>query len=59
MTTLEMLTVREQLMEDIQSIVESKFYEVFPHTESYVELQDELIEALCDAICTNFPTQKR
>lgn len=53
---LEMLTAREQLMEDIDCIVESKFAEVFPHTEDYEELRDELIEVLCDAVCRNFPT---
>ena len=51
-----MLTAREQLMEDIDCIIESKFSEVFPHTEDYEELRDELIETLCDAVCKNFPT---
>ena len=55
MNNLDMLTAREQLMEDIQSIVESTFYQVFPHSKSYLEVQDELIEELCDAVCTNFP----
>jgi hypothetical protein len=54
-TNLEMLTAREQLMEDIDCIIESKFSEVFPHTEDYDELRDELIETLCDAVCRNFP----
>ena len=54
-TNLEMLTAREQLMEDIDCIMESKFSEVFPHTEDYQELRDELIETLCDAVCKNFP----
>ena len=55
-TNLEMLTAREQLMEDIDCIMESKFSEVFPHTEDYEELRDELIQTLCDAVCKNFPT---
>ena len=54
-TNLEMLTAREQLMEDIDCIMESKFSEVFPHTEDYEELRDELIQTLCDAVCKNFP----
>jgi len=53
---LEMLMAREQLMEDIDCIVEGRFSEVFPHTEDYEELRDELIETLCDAVCKNFPT---
>ena len=54
---LEMLSAREQLMEDIDCIIESKFSEVFPHTEDYEELRDELIQTLCDAVCKNFPTK--
>ena len=56
-TNLEMLTARTQLMADIDCIMESKFSEVFPHTEDYEELRDELIETLCDAVCKNFPTK--
>ena len=51
------LDEREQLMEDIDCIIESKFSEVFPHTEDYEELRDELIRSLCDAVCRNFPTK--
>ena len=57
MDQLEMLSAREQLMEDIDCIIESKFSEVFPHTEDYEELRDELIQTLCDAVCKNFPTK--
>ena len=46
-TNLEMLTQREQLMEDIDCIVESNFGEV--------EYKDEVIRMLCDAMCRNFP----
>ena len=53
---LEMLMAREQLMEDIDCIIEGRFSEVFPHTEDYEELRDELIATLCDAVCKNFPT---
>ena len=52
---MQMLMQREQLMEDIDCIIESKFSEVFPHTEDYEELRDELIQTLCDAVCKNFP----
>ena len=54
---VEMLMAREQLMEDIDCIIEGRFSEVFPHTEDYEELRDELIETLCDAVCRNFPTK--
>ena len=58
MNKLELYTACEQLMEDIDCIIETKFDEVFPHTEEYKELRDELVKTLCDAVCTNFPTQK-
>mgnify|MGYP001387737162 FL=1 len=45
---LEMLSQREQLMEDIENIIESNFGEV--------EYKDDVIRMLCDAVCTNFPT---
>jgi len=53
---LEILKQREQLMEDIDCIIEGRFSEVFPHTEDYEELRDELIATLCDAVCKSFPT---
>ena len=46
-TNLEMLTQREQLMEDIDCIIESNFGEV--------EYKDDVIRQLCDAVCRNFP----
>ena len=49
MNDLEMLTAREQLMEDIDCIIESNFGEV--------EYKDEVIRQLCDAVCQNFPTK--
>ena len=49
-TMLEMLTSREQLMNDIESIVESKF----GHTADDVE---DLIVMLCDAVVENFPVK--
>ena len=46
MTTLDMLTNREQLMEDIDCIIESNFGEI--------EYKDDVIRQLCDAVCKNF-----
>lgn len=43
---LEMLTAREQLVEDIVCIMESHF----PN-----ENVDETIKQLCNAVCINFP----
>ena len=48
--TLEMLSAREQLMNDIERIIESKF----GHTADDAE---DLIVMLCDAVCRNFPTK--
>ena len=48
MNNLQMLTSREQLMEDIDSIIESNF--------SLVDYKDEVIKQLCDAVCKNFPS---
>ena len=45
---LEMLSAREQLMEDIDCIIESNFGEV--------EYKDDVIRMLCDAVCANFPS---
>ena len=43
----DMLRAREQLMEDIDSIIESNF--------GLVEYKDDVIKQLCDAVCKNFP----
>ena len=43
---LEMLMQREQLMEDIENIVD----------EMCGKGSEELVALLCDAVCTNFPT---
>ena len=45
---LNMLTQREQLMEDIDCIIETNFGEV--------EYKDDVIRMLCDAVVKNFPT---
>ena len=59
-TKLEMLTAREQLMEDIDSIVESV---ASVYTDDYdidwntIEVShEELTRMLCDAVCRNFPS---
>ena len=58
-TNLEMLTAREQLMEDIDCIIESNyalltdFDEIEWHTIDVSP--EELIRMLCDAVCKNFP----
>ena len=46
MDRLEMLMAREQLMEDIQCIIETRIDDDC----------DGLIETLCDAVCANFPS---
>ena len=51
---LEMLTAREQLMEDICCIIESFFYDTWG--DDYPKEQIELTSALCDAVCLNFPS---
>ena len=49
---LEMLTAREQLMEDIESICEDMLENVdIDHVD-----KETLISCLCDAVCANFPT---
>ena len=52
---LEMLMQREQLMEDIDSIVETFCMEMWEG--KYPETQEDLTRILCDAVCKNFPTK--
>jgi len=47
---LEMLTAREQLMEDIDCIITDYF------AQYDVNYDEELVKILCDAVCKNFPT---
>tara|TARA_B100000214_G_scaffold341142_1_gene288074 strand:+ start:395 stop:571 length:177 start_codon:yes stop_codon:yes gene_type:complete len=54
MNNLQMLTQREQLMEDIDSIVDSFFADTWG--DEYQSDRDELTRVLCDAVCKNFPT---
>ena len=49
---LKMLSVREQLMEDIDCIVESELSGIISD-----DLSNELVRRLCDAVCRNFPAQ--
>ena len=54
---LEMLTQREQLMEDIDSIVDETFMEMFGRedVDKWSNHNDKLTSILCDAVCKNFP----
>jgi len=49
-TNLEMLTAREQLMEDIDCII-SEYFQGIDDAEL-----NQVTEILCDAVCRNFPT---
>ncbi len=55
MDNLEMLTAREQLMEDIDCIVETFCMEIWEG--KYPETQQDLTRVLCDAVCKNFPSK--
>ena len=48
---LEILTAREQLMEDIDCIITEYF------AQYDVNYDEELVKVLCDAVCKNFPTK--
>ena len=58
---LNMLTQREQLMEDIDSIVESissVYCDIDDIEWNTIEVShEELTRMLCDAVCKNFPTK--
>ncbi len=58
MSQLEMLTAREQLMEDIDAIVDQFTFDL-PIEDIYErsELAEELTSVLCDAVCKNFPAK--
>ena len=51
---LEMLSAREQLMEDIDCIVDDFFYEKY---NGDIAERDELVALLCDTVCKNFPAE--
>ena len=52
---LEMLMQREQLMEDIDSIIDGFFNDTYEG--QYPEERDDLVRILCDAVCRNFPAK--
>ena len=53
---LEMLTQREQLMEDIDGIIEVFFNERYDMDDPDIRsVCEDLTSTLCDAVCTNFP----
>jgi hypothetical protein len=49
---LEMLSQREQLMEDIDAIITSQYL----NDKIDEDDMEDLIRVLCDAVCANFPT---
>ena len=51
--TLEMLSSREQLMEDIDAIITSQYLNDIIDEDD----MEDLIVMLCDAVCKNFPTK--
>ena len=62
MTQLEMLSAREQLMEDIDCIVDSNYALLIDADEDLewhtIDISPEdLIRMLCDAVCKNFPAK--
>ena len=54
MDNLEILTAREQLMEDIDAIVDDFFYEKY---NGDIAERNELVVLLCNTVCKNFPTK--
>ena len=52
---LQMLSQREQLMEDIDCIIES--YQIDENFNiNDCDDRDDLVRVLCEAVCKNFPT---
>lgn len=52
MDSLEMLSAREQLMEDIDRIVDD-----FVSEKLSAQEQLQLVIALCNSVCNNFPAK--
>ena len=50
---LEMLSQREQLMEDIDAIITSQYLSDKIDEDD----MEDIIRVLCDAVCKNFPTK--
>ena len=57
MNNLEMLTAREQLMEDIDCIVESYYFNKPLEWQFTADDCVELTRILCDAVVKNFPSK--
>ena len=55
MNQQELLTQREQLMWDIDGIVEQWACNIVPDISE--DDMEDLIGALCDSVCKNFPTK--
>ena len=55
MERLEVLIAREQLMEDIDSIIDGWWVDTFEDEHS--EEKEYLTRILCDAVCKNFPSK--
>ncbi len=59
--TLEMLTAREQLMEDITATLDQYFQTLINECndmgelDNFEEAKDALTSDLCDDVCKNFP----
>ena len=54
---LEMLTKREQLMEDIDDIIDLFFNERYDMDDPDIRsVCEDLTSTLCDAVCSNFPS---
>ena len=51
---LEMLTQREQLMEDIDTICDEFF---FANYDGDLSVAEDFVRMLCDAVVKNFPTK--
>ena len=51
---LEMLTQREQLMEDIDTICDEFFYANY---DGDLSVAEDFVHMLCDAVVKNFPTK--
>ena len=51
---LEMLTQREQLMEDIDTICDEFFYANY---DGDLSVAEDFVRMLCDAVVKNFPTK--
>ena len=55
---LEMLTAREQLMEDIDAIVDEFTFDLpIDDIHERSQLAEDLTRVLCDSVCKNFPTK--